>query len=344
MLKNYGNDLKNPVCLSVLAWLMFSIGQPTIGIGQQSSAAVTAKIDQSNETLAKRKPSISSMGVVEVPEGFEKLKLQPGYLLQMDIYNVPEMSAELRIDTQGAITIPLVGPVHVAGETFPQAQDAIRSALIDKEILKNPQVTLNILQFSSTNISVLGEVQSPGRIQLLAPEPLGDVIALAGGETIAAADDIEIEHHSGDGEVLTTRHVKYVQGEDSAVLRSVTVEPGDTVLVHRAGIIYVVGAVNRPGGYLMVNSGSLNVIQAISLAEGTTIQASTRWAVVVRRQGDGFVQFKVPISKMETGAAAPIQLQLNDTLFIPLSTWKAVLVNGSNVLSAATSASIYRAP
>jgi polysaccharide export outer membrane protein len=344
MLKNNGNDPKNTVRLSTLAWLALSLLQPAIGISQQSLGAVTAKIDQNNETLAKRAPTINSAGVVEVPEGFEKLRLQPGYLLQIDIYNVPEMSAELRVDTQGEIAIPLVGPIHVAGDTFPQAQDAIRNALIDKEILKNPQVTLNILQFSSTNISVLGEVQSPGRIQLLAPEPLGDVLALAGGETIAAADDIEIEHRSGNGEILATRHIRYVQGEDSAVLGSEIVEPGDTVLVHRAGVIYVLGAVNRPGGYLMVNGGSLNVIQAISLAEGTTIQASTRWAVVLRRQGDGFVQFKVPLSKMETGGSAPIQLQQNDALFIPLSTWKAVLVNGSNVLSAATSAAIYRAP
>jgi polysaccharide export outer membrane protein len=114
--------------------------------------------------------------------------------------------------------------------------------------------------------------------------------------------------------------------------------------VHRAGIIYVLGAVNRAGGYLMVNGGSLNVIQAVSLAGGTTVQASLRWAVIVRRQGSAFIQFKVPLDKMEQGKAAPVQLELNDALYIPLSTWKAVLVNGSNVLSAATSAAIYRAP
>ena len=86
------------------------------------------------------------------------------------------------------------------------------------------------------------------------------------------------------------------------------------------------------------------MIEAISLAGGTTIQASTKWAVIVRRQGNSFVEFKVPLAKMETGQAAPVELQLDDALYIPLSTWKAVLVNGSNVLSAATSAAIYRAP
>ena len=94
----------------------------------------------------------------------------------------------------------------------------------------------------------------------------------------------------------------------------------------------------------MVNGGSLSVIQAASLAGGITLQASAKWAVIVRKQGDGYVQFKVPLGAMETGGAAPVQLQANDALYVPVSTWKAVLVNGSNVLSAATSAAIYRAP
>ena len=172
--------------------------------------------------------------------------------------------------------------------------------------------------------------KAPVEFHLLSQQSLGDVLALAGGETISAGSDIEIQHPVENGQ-FTSEHVKYVQGEDPAVLQSIQIEPGDTVLVHRAGIIYVLGAVNHAGGYLMVNGGSLNVIQAISLAGGTTIQASTKWAVVVRRQGSGFVQFKVPLAKMETGEAAPVQLQLNDALYIPLSTWKAVMVNGSNV-------------
>jgi polysaccharide export outer membrane protein len=189
----------------------------------------------------------------------------------------------------------------------------------------------------------MGEVQSPGRIQLLAPTPLGDVLALAGGETIAAGNEIAIQHKTENGE-LSTRTVRFVQGEDPAPLETAMVEPGDTVNVKRAGVIYVLGAVNRPGGYLMVDRGSLSVIQAVSLAGGTILQASTKWATVVRRQGSGFVEFKVPLGKMETGHAAPIQLQLNDALYIPTSGWKTALINGSNILGAATSAAIYKAP
>ena len=311
---------------------------------QQSSTMMTSDLEQKLSAPAKRLPQANPIGLMAVPEGFDKLKLSSGDLLQMEIYDTPEMSSQLRIDGQGIVTIPLIGSIHVGGDTVPQAQSImIAKLLVDKQILKNPQVTLNVLEFSTKYVSVLGEVQSPGRMQLLVPETLGDVLSLAGGETIQAGSDIEIQHPADNGDV-STRHIEYVQGKDSAPLRSVVVDPGDTVLVHRAGVIYVLGAVNRPGGYLMADGGSLSVIEAVTLAGGTSLQASTRWAIIVRRQDGGLVQFKVPLGKMETGGAPPFQLELNDALYVPISTLKAALINGSNVLSAATSAAIYRAP
>lgn len=309
----------------------------------QNSPSVSAGIDSRGAAVTRQLPTSGANGLAAVPEGFEGLRLSPGYLLSLSIYGVPEMSTELRVDAQGFVTVPLIGGVRVEGDTLPQAQDRIAKALDEKEILKKPQVLLNVLQYASRSVSVLGEVNSPGRIQMLAPEPLGDVLALAGGETISAGKDIEIQRTGANGKQVS-QHVEYVQGRDPEALRRVVIEPGDTVLVHRAGIIYVLGAVNRPGGYLMVDGGSLSVVQAVSLASGTTLQASTKWAIVVRRKGDGFVQFKVPLNKMETGEATPVQLEWNDALYIPVSTWKAILVNGSNVISSAASATIYRVP
>ena len=309
-------------------------------IGQQTSPNVTSNLDESGSLSSRRSASPTQSGVIAVPEGFERLRLASGDLLQMDVYDTPEMSTLLRIDDQGDVAVPLIGSVHIGGATLPEAQRAIATMLVDKKILKSPQVTLNLLQYTAKSVSVVGEVQVPGRIQLLVPTPLGDVLALAGGETIAAGNDIEIEHRSEDGEIAT-QHVSYAAGDDASALRSVMVNPGDTVHINRAGVIYVLGAVNRPGGYLMVNGGKLSVVQAVALAQGTTLQASTRFAVVVRPQKVGFVEFEVPLGKMQMGEASPVQLELNDVLFIPTSTWKAVLINGSNVLSAATSAAIY---
>ncbi len=343
MRTRHGNPYRRPITVPmVCAVLALGMASSTLR-GQQNTAPVPAGIDDRRDQVPRQSIYQNSPGPVVVPEGFDTLQLSPGYLLYMTIYNVPEMTTELRVDAQGFITLPLAGAIHVGGDTLTQAQDAIAKALEEKEILKQPQVHLNVLQYAAQNVSVLGEVHSPGRIPLLAQTPLDDVLALAGGETIAAGKDIEIQRAGPTGE-LTSQHVEYVQGRDPAVLRRVMVRPGDTVLVQRAGIIYVLGAVNRPGGYLMVDGGSLNAVQAISLAGGTSLQASTKWAVVVRRKGNGYVQFKVPLNKMQTGDATPVQLEWNDALYVPVSSWKAVLINGSNVISAATSASIYRAP
>jgi polysaccharide export outer membrane protein len=320
--------------------LIWALTTPTQSTGQQG-AAVLANVDESAFAVRHAQLPITA-GVSSVPEGFENLRLAAGSLLQLDIYGIPEMSAQLRVDARGDVAIPLIGIVRVAGDTVAQAQDAIAKAFADREILKAPQVILNVLQFSARNISVLGEVQSPGRIQLLGPEPLGDVLALAGGETIAAGNDIEIQHRNAKGET-ESHHVEYAQGKDPANLQSTLVEPGDTVLVHRAGIIYVLGAVNRAGGYLMVNGGTLDVVQAISLAGGQTPQSSTCCAIVVRRRGSGIVQIKVPLGKMEKGDVPPVPLQLDDALYVPTSAWKSFVMNGSNVLSAAAAASIYAA-
>jgi polysaccharide biosynthesis/export protein len=319
----------------VLAYIV-----PTQGLCQRG-AAVLADVDENVLAARRTQPPIAA-GVNPVPEGFENLNLSAGSLLQLDVYGIPEMSAQLRIDAEGNVTIPLIGAVRVAGDSVAQAQGAIAKAFTDREILKDPQVILSVLQFPARNISVLGEVQSPGRIQLLGPEPLGDVLALAGGETIAAGNDIEIQHRSAKGET-ESHHVEYAQGKDPANLQRTLVEPGDTVLVHRAGIIYVLGAVNRPGGYLMVNGGRLNVVQAISLAGGQTLQSSTCCAIVVRRQGSTFVRIKVPLGRMERGDASPVPLEIDDALYVPTSAWKSFVINGSNVISAAASASIYAA-
>jgi len=91
----------------------------------------------------------------------------------------------------------------------------------------------------------------------------------------------------------------------------------------------------------MVNGGALNVVQAVSLAGGETPEHSTRWAIVVRKQGDNYEQVKVSLDKMEKGLEKPAPLQMNDALYVPASRWKSAIVSGSSILSAAAAASIY---
>ena len=343
MLTTTNKHSASAACMLLMGSLSLALLGVPAGLCQEVSPSVRSNIDETSGIGAKKTAPLTLSPLQPIPEGFEKLRLAPGFLLQMDVFGVPEMSTQLRLDEKGDVTVPLVGSVHIQGMTVPEAQLIIAKTLSDQEMLKNPQVTLNVIQFSAQNVTVLGEVQAPGRVQVLASVPLGNVLALVGGETVAAGNDIEIQHYDDKG-ALSSRHIEYSQGKDPGPLQSTLVDPGDTVLVHRAGIIYVLGAVNRPGGYLMVNGGTLSAVQAVSLAGGTTLQASNRWAVIVRRQGDGLVKIKVPLGKMEEGNATPIQLQYNDALFVPTSGWKVALINGSSVLSATAAAAVYKAP
>jgi polysaccharide biosynthesis/export protein len=273
-----------------------------------------------------------------IPEDFAKLRLSPGFLLNMEVYDTPELSSELRVDSTGNVTIPMIGKVHVQGETVPEAAAAIQKLLLDDKILNNPQVTINILQYSAENVTVLGEVHNPGRLQLLAPHTLAEVIAEAGGETEYAGSSVEILRPDNGTSHSTTVHYSRNNADSSASQFSVL--PGDTVTVRRAGIVYVLGAVNRPGGYLMQENGELNVTQAIALAYGTDLQAGVGTIRLIRKLPDGKVrEIDVPLRDIQKGKVAPPTLQAEDIVYVPVSKLKTVLTAG--LINSATAAAIY---
>lgn len=310
-----------------------------VGLLAQQGAAVGAGVEGSDEP-EHGALSNATQAIGTVPEGIANLTLIPGALLQMDVYGTPEMSARLRIDAQGEVTVPLIGLVRISGQSVVQAQATIAKALLEHEMLKDPQVNLNLLQYPTRHISVVGEVRTPGAIDLVEQRSLSEVLALAGGITTAAGGEIEVQRANASGQIESQQIALTM---DQRSLGAIAIQPGDTVVVHRAGVIYVLGSVNRPGGYRMVNGGALNVVQAVALAGGEALQASTRWAIIVRQSDRRIEQIRIPLHKMETGELAAAQLQLNDALYIPTSNWKSAMMSGSSVLSAAAAASIYSA-
>jgi polysaccharide export outer membrane protein len=120
------------------------------------------------------------------------------------------------------------------------------------------------------------------------------------------------------------------------------VQPGDTVQVRRAGIVYVLGAVTRPGGYVMQEDGSLTALEAISLSNGTTIPASIRTIYLIRRSADGTgVTVSLPFDKMQHGKSADVELHATDIIYVPTSKFKSTLNFSQGILTAATTATIY---
>jgi polysaccharide export outer membrane protein len=274
-----------------------------------------------------------------VPVDFEKLRLAPGFLLNLNVLEDSDFTGSFRIDEAGDVSIPVVGTLHVAGDTVNEARLKIRKALLDQQILKNPQVELALAEYIPSEVTIMGEINSPGKYPLLAPHKLVDVLAVAGGPTGLAGDQVLISNADSGAKPLTVHYSKMSDPKD---VEGVIVRPGDTVQVMRAGIVYVLGSVNRPGGYIMQEEGSLDLLQAISLANGTSSTASTGTVFVLRRNQDGTaVQISMPYKKIVRGRSANVQLHAADIVYVPSSTFKEVLTNSQGILASAASASIY---
>jgi polysaccharide export outer membrane protein len=287
-----------------------------------------------SETTTRISPS-------PIPTDFADLKLAPGFLLNVEVFGESELSGHVRVDNDGNITFPFLGKMHVAGDSVPEAQNKIQKRFVEQEILTNPQVTINVEQFAATNVTVLGEVQTPGRIELLAPHSLLDVLGMAGGVTTLAGRVIEVKHADASGG-STNNTYDYARGSNGDTIRDVMVKPGDTIIVKRAGIVYVLGAVNRPGGYVMQEEGELNVAQAISLAQGLAMQAKTSALRVVKHGENGEV-IDVPISYngMMDGKVAPMKLQAEDIVYVPVNKLKAFFSTSSSLIGQTAAAAIY---
>jgi polysaccharide export outer membrane protein len=273
-----------------------------------------------------------------VPPDFADLKLAPGFMVSLDVLDDLDFEGNFRIDDQGNLTLPIVGSIHVAGETSSEARLQIEKRLVSDQILKNPQVNLTVVQYSPPEVTIMGEVAAPGKYPLLAPHNLNDVLAIAGGLTPAAGNEVQILH-GADAEPLL---VHYSKGTNAKAALDTIVHPGDTVQVKRAGIVYVLGAVTRPGGYVMQEDGTLTVLEALSLANGTTLPASVGTIYLLRRSADGNgINIALPLNKMQRGKSADVQLHATDVLYIPNSKIKTIATYSQGILTAATTATIY---
>jgi polysaccharide export outer membrane protein len=282
--------------------------------------------------------------LMTVPEDFAGLKLAPGFLLNVQVYDEPDLSARVRVDSEGNISLPFLKTLHVGGDTVAQTKQRIEDKFRNDGILKNPQITIDVEQFATTSVTVMGEVSNPGKVELLAPHSLLDVIGMTGGETTMAGNEVEVKRPNGEGTGMTTTAYHYSRGDDGSAIRDVMVRPGDTVIVKRAGVVYVLGGVNRPGGYTMQENGELNVAQAISLAQGLVMQAKVNGLRVVQRDASGKpIEIPVSYNKIMDGKEKPLQLAAGDIVYVPISKTKAILGATTTLIGQTASATIYTA-
>lgn len=327
---------------SVIAVLLLG-GMPLLKA--QSEMQQVAPVGQSVSSQSRERMDAAAAmarggAASPAPEDLARLPLAPGFLISINVLDEPDVAGNFRVDQEGNLDVPIIGTIHVAGLTMPETSRLLREKLLDGKILKDPQVTVNIVEYSAPHVTILGEVMSPGKYALLAPHPLEDVLALAGGLGPMAGNEVEIVA-AGKAAAAPTL-VSYSRDSSTASGATTIVNPGDTVRVKRAGIVYVIGAVLRPGGYVMQEDGTLNLMQALSLASGTSPVANTSTLHILRPNDDGSVM-DIPVSykRLMEGKTAPILLQAKDVVYVPASKMKAALMQSSEIMSSAAAATIY---
>ena len=293
-------------------------------------------------------------------------QIGPEDLLEISVLEAPDFNRTVRVADDGTISLALLGTVPAAGLTTRELQADLEDRL-RQTYMNDPQVSVFVQEMRSHPVSVFGAVQKPGVYQIRRPKTLVEVLSMAQGLAEDAGNSIVISRNPSDSQnanpavtallssngpapatsselALSARETSVSAKSESTPPRSVTVNlkelldsgnsrsdvlvyPGDVVKVSRAGIVYVVGQVNKPGGFLLKTNENISALQAIALAEGMAPYAKGKAARIFVANGpDGSPkEIAINLDKVLAGKEAAPFLRPNDVLFVPSSTSKEAL-------------------
>lgn len=261
-----------------------------------------------------------------------------GDLLNVSIFGVPDYVQEVRVDDSGQVTLPFIGEVKLAGMSVSDAEILVAKRLADRGMFKDPQVNIVQKEYIAQNATILGEVQKPGLYPVTGKRTLFDMISAAGGASTKAGDTAVITHR-GHPDTPETVHLTY----DANGLQNsnVPISAGDTIVISKAGIVYVVGDVRVPTGVILENP-NLTVLKALAMAQGTNPTAAQDKSRIIRHTATGQDEIPVPLKKILSAKAPDPPLLPDDILFIPGSAAKSAFRRGTEaVVQAATGVAIY---
>lgn len=261
------------------------------------------------------------------------LMIGPGDLLDLSVYHVPELLMKVRVDTNGYVSLPLIGDMKLSGLTVREAQMRIGRKLVDLDLVNKPQVSLFVEEFATQGITVYGEVSSPGIYPLFGPHTVYDAISAAGGLTAKAGRTVTVMR-AGD---LHSEEVIDLPRDGTPGKADALLAPGDTVVVSKTGVVYVLGEVNKPGAFLMENNTTMSLLKAVALAGSATKLASLRHVYIISNGEKGISETEVRLDKLKH-SVPDVQLHAEDIVFVPLSNRKNY---GAMGLQGAIQAAVY---
>jgi polysaccharide export outer membrane protein len=288
------------------------------------------------QTGAASPQSAQSTEIGQAP----KITIGPGDQLTVEVFDTPELSSSVRVSQTGEANLTVLGRVQLAGLTANEAALKIESAFKTRGLLIDPHVTVSIAEYASQGATVMGEVHLPGLYPTLGSRKLLDMISLAGGPTSTAGKTVTILHRDDPQHPVNVTLVQNIS--DLAAQENPVIQPGDTIAVGKAGIVYILGAVSKPGGFLIDNNEHLSLMQALTLAGGWVNTAAMSQARLIRQVPEGREEIKLDLKHVVTGRQADIRVNNGDILFVPSSLAKTIAYQGiSSVLLGAEQATIY---
>lgn len=272
----------------------------------------------------------------------DEYRIGPEDLLDVNVFEVPELTRVVRVSGDGSVSLPLIGRVMVAGLSTSQLQKSIADALRDRYV-KDPQVSIFVREFHSQPVMIMGSVAKPGIYNLQGSKSLLEVLAEAGGLAGDAGQIVRISRRKQSSEKLpeavtaegtVAPDLERIEIDMEQLLRSgnlelnVPIYGGDVINVEKAGVVYVSGDVGRPGGYVLKNRGreQLTVLQILALAGGVNRYAAKKQSRIIRTDEMGQRhEIALNLDKVLAGKAEDPVLKPDDILFVPSSAARPVL-------------------
>jgi polysaccharide export outer membrane protein len=249
--------------------------------------------------------------------------LSSGDLISVHVFEESDYAPQVRVNADGSVLLPLIGNVNLNGKTISQAERIIEQRLIDAQIFRNPQVTVQLVEGPNQVATVVGELHSV--IPIIGSRRLLDVLASAGGLPPTASHLITISR-PGVAEPIVVD-----LGTDPlhSGLANVPIFAGDTIIISRIGVVYMMGAFKTPGTISLTQYAPLTLMEATAMSGGLGFQGKYDDVRLIRTVGDHRTVVKLDIQRILHGKDPDPILQANDIVFMPDSTLKASISNGS---------------
>jgi polysaccharide export outer membrane protein len=301
---------------------------------RQGPATSDAQLPSGSNT-----PQVAIDGKAQkAPEHVTNYVLGPEDQIVIHAFQAEELSEKpIQITGDGYINLPLIGKVKAGGLSVSDLELDLTERL--KIYVKDPQVSVFVADYRSQPVSVVGDIAIPGIVQLRGRKTLVEVIALAGGLKADAGNSVTITRQLSNGRIplpdatdspdgqFSMAHVNLhdvMEGKDTK--NNLLIEPNDVIMIPKARLLYVVGEVQKPGGYVLSEKDSLTVLQAVALAGGFTQGAAPKKARILYQHAGqpNRTEVATNVRKIMDGQAPDIDLHAEDILYVPSNLPKSV--------------------